>query len=126
MEDANLARGYLAEALAQAGRGAEAEVVLKAVWPGTDAPPGPLLLRARALAREPEGDEAVRIGLLAALEAARAAGNAYEVGVCLDLLCALPVTADTRGWTADRDDVLARFGVRRLAPPPWAAHLDHR
>jgi class 3 adenylate cyclase/tetratricopeptide (TPR) repeat protein len=126
MEDANLARGYLAEALAQAGRGAEAEVVLKAVWPGTDVPPGPLLLRARALAREPEGDEGVRIGLLAALEAARAAGNAYEVGVCLDLLCALPVTAHTRGWTAERDDVLARFGVRRLAPPPWAAHLDHR
>jgi class 3 adenylate cyclase/tetratricopeptide (TPR) repeat protein len=129
MEDAVVARTYLAEALSYAGRGEEALALLAALWPTKAAGPGPLLLRGRAVARAGAGAAAVRADLVEALEAARLEGNAYEVGLCLDLLCTLPTDEvaklgiDLTGitaWRPECDAIFGRFGVHRLPPAPWA------
>jgi tetratricopeptide (TPR) repeat protein len=117
MEDAAVARIYLAEALAYAGRTAESLALLDTLWPSKGGPPGPLLLRSRALARAAVGSAVVRADLTEALEAARRDSNAYEVGVCLDLLCALPPmpeVPEVTDWATERKAIFDRLGIRRM------------
>ncbi len=123
MEDAVLARSYLAEAAAYAGDRARALEVVAALTPNAGARELPLLLRTAALARRDEGETVLIAELTEALEVARREHCDYDAAVALDLLCSLGPPEDTQvsRRLAERADLFGRLGIVRLSVPSTRA-----
>ncbi|MGQ0847192.1 MAG: ATP-binding protein, partial [Sporichthyaceae bacterium] len=112
MDDAVLARAYLAEAFAYAGERARALPLIEALLPTVGPRERPLVQRAAAIARRDEGADISTVGLLESLATARSERCDYDVALALDLLS----TAGHDG-VAERNDLFSRLGIVRVGLP---------
>ena len=121
MDDAVVAAGYLAEALAMAGRVEPARAaVARLDTRGGDAEP--LRLRVRALVAESPRD--VVAGLFASLTAARVAGSDHDAAIALHLLLHLaPTHPDAPRWRMDHDALCAALGIEAMSVPAAVASI---
>ncbi len=118
--DAGLADAYRAEALALAGRPAEALAVAESLLGGDAAAPA-LLWRVRGSALAVAGDRAGAIAALeTALAEARKGDEAYETALALDALAGLGA-GDPVALSGEAGELLASLGVEQVAGVPGPA-----
>ncbi len=114
-------RMLLAEATVAAGEPEEALRIVAALS-GQDADQSPIAPRIRGLALAGRGEpERAREAFAESLARARADGSDFDAAAALDGLAALAAAGGEPGaaaaWAAERDDLLARLGVRRMPGP---------
>jgi class 3 adenylate cyclase/tetratricopeptide (TPR) repeat protein len=120
--DAALADAYHAEALAFAGRAAEARSRARELLNSADSAGAPALLwRVCAAAAAQQGDaEGARVALETALELARDAGDAYETGLAKRALAELGGDGAAR-LRREGDALLTALGAERASTPSMTA-----